>query len=193
MSARKEEKKDEASKTSSSSMYPTTGDPAQYQQLVHTALDETKANIRKVTDKAREEIPHYTQAVNEYQEQTIQAAREIADNYIESQKQISDSLQSAWYPFVKNTYWGFWNYWFSPASAAELYALAVGNIADNMIAVTRLANNMINANLEASKSSIQQAKENAKELSAIGVNAAKTFERTIRAYGIGEPMPPPIR
>src|SRR5215210_5508706 len=103
MGTRKEEGKDGTSITSSSYSYPTTGDPAQYRRVVHTALDETKANIRKVTDKAREDIPHYTHVVKEYQEQTIQAAKEISENYIESQKQISDSLQSAWYPYLKNT------------------------------------------------------------------------------------------
>jgi hypothetical protein len=45
-----------------------------------SALDETRDNIRRSTDEARREIPRYTQAVNEYQEQTIQASREIADN-----------------------------------------------------------------------------------------------------------------
>ena len=193
MSAKKDERRDQASITSSASLYPTTGDPVQYQQQVHKALDDTKANIRRLTDKASEQVPKYTQAFNEYQEQTIQAAKEIADNYIESQKEISDSLQSTWYPFVKNTYGGFWNYWFSPANAAELYALAVGNFTDIMIAATRLANNMVIPNLEGFRASIQQAKQNAEELSTLGVNAAKTFERTVRASGIGDLINPPIR
>jgi hypothetical protein len=37
---------------------------------------------------------------------------------------------------------------------------------------------MIFANMEAFKTSIQQAKDNTKELSRIGVNTAKTFEQT---------------
>ncbi|MBV9176926.1 MAG: hypothetical protein JO327_03700 [Nitrososphaeraceae archaeon] len=45
----------------------------------------TRDNIRKAADEARKEIPRYTQAVNECQEQT---AIKIADNYLESQKQI---------------------------------------------------------------------------------------------------------
>ena len=40
------------------------------------------------------------------------------------------------------------------------------------------------ANMEAFKTSIQQAKENAKELSRIGVNTAKTFEQTSRDSSI---------
>jgi hypothetical protein len=50
------------------------------QQSINKALDEIKDNIRKTTDEARKDIPRYTHAVNEYQEETIQAARQMADN-----------------------------------------------------------------------------------------------------------------
>jgi hypothetical protein len=46
-----------------------------------------------------------------------------------------------------------------------------------VITATRLTNNMIFGNMEAFKTSIQQAKDNTKELSRIGVNTAKTFEQ----------------
>src|SRR5919106_164727 len=128
---------------------------------INQALDETKDNIRKTTDEARSQIPRYTQSVNDYQEQTIQAAREIADNYLESQKEIINSFQSACTPYMEN-------------------ANMVSSFADNTIAATRLVNNAIFANMDAFKTSIQHAKENAKEFSRIGVNAAKTFEQTSR-------------
>ncbi|HYZ49398.1 MAG TPA: hypothetical protein VE593_00815, partial [Nitrososphaeraceae archaeon] len=38
-------------------------------------FDQTRNNIRRATDEARKDIPRYTQAANEYQEQTIQTAR----------------------------------------------------------------------------------------------------------------------
>jgi hypothetical protein len=44
----------------------------------------------------------------------------------------------------------------------------------------RLANNMMFANMEAFKTSMQLASENIQELSRIGVNTAKTFEQTSR-------------
>jgi hypothetical protein len=56
----------------------------------------------------------------------------------------------------------------------------VSSFADNMIAVTRLVNNMMFANMDAYKTSMQQAKDNARELSRIGVNNARTFEQTSR-------------
>jgi hypothetical protein len=62
----------------------------------------------------------------------------------------------------------------------ETYARMVSSFADNTIAATRLVNNTIFANLEAFKTSMQHAKDNAKEFSRLGVNAAKTFEHTAR-------------
>jgi DNA primase catalytic subunit len=144
---------------------------------IDRALDATKDNIRKTTDEARREIPRYTQAVNDYQEQTIQAAREIADSYLESQKAIINSFQSAWSPYAQTL---FRTNWMSPKNIAELYANLISNFANNMIASTRLTHNIIFANMEAFKTSIQQAKDNTKELSRIGVNTAKTFEQTRR-------------
>ena len=184
MSSRKEERKDETTTTTtaSSSTHSTspTEEHTQYRQTVNRALDETRDNIRRSTDEARREIPRYTQAVNEYQEQTIQASREIADNYIDSQKQIINSLQSAWVPFAENTYGVFWNYWVSPRRTTELYARAVSSVADNTIAVTRLVNNTVFANMEAFRTLIQHERDNAKEFSRINVNTAKTFEQTAR-------------
>ena len=149
----------------------------EHQQAVSRALDETKDNIRKSTDEARSQIPRYTQAVSDYQEQTIQAAREIADTFLESQKEIINSFQSAWRPYMENT---STTNWMSPRSMAELYANIVSSFANNVITLTRLTNNMIFGNMEAFKTSIQQAKDNTKELSRIGVNTAKTFEQTSR-------------
>ncbi|MFL6422537.1 MAG: hypothetical protein ACJ71R_02975, partial [Nitrososphaeraceae archaeon] len=122
----------------------------------------------------------YTQAANEYQEQTIQTAREIADNFLESQKEIINSLQSAWVPAVENAYGVFWNYWLSPRRVTEVYARAVSSVTDNTIAATRLVNNTVFSNLQAFKTSIQSTRDNLKEFSRIGVNAARTYEQTSR-------------
>ena len=160
MSSRKEERKDDTTTTTTTTSSTNSTSPTEYnaqsRQTVNRALDETRDNIRRSTDEARREIPRYTQAVNEYQEQTIQASREIADNYIDSQKQIINSLQSAWVPFAENTYGVFWNYWVSPRRTTELYARAVSSVADNTIAVTRLVNNTVFANMEAFRTLIQR-------------------------------------
>ncbi|HEY9386547.1 MAG TPA: hypothetical protein VIP70_05875 [Nitrososphaeraceae archaeon] len=163
-------KKDEAREITPSQLQK------EQQQAVNKALDQTRDDIRKSVNEAKREIPRYTEAVNEYQEQTIQAAREIADNFIESQKEIINSFQSAWTPYLEN-YTRNWNTVFSPGRVSEVYANAVRSYADNLVSVTRLTNNVIFGNVEAFSTSLQQAKDNAKELSRIGVNAAKTFEQ----------------
>jgi hypothetical protein len=181
VSTKKEERKDETTVTTSQSQSQSPSQTSeQQQQAVNKALQETKDNIRKTSDEARNQIPRYTQAVNDYQEQTIQATREIADNYLDSQKEIINSFQSAWIPQLENANRVFWSNWISPRHFTETYARIVSSFADNTIAATRLVNNTIFANMEAFKTSMQHAKENAKEFSRIGVNAARTFEQTTR-------------
>jgi hypothetical protein len=184
MSSRKEERKDETTTTTTASSSTNSTSPtehnAQYRQTVNRALDETRDNIRRSTDEARREIPRYTQAVNEYQEQTIQAAREIADNYIESQREIINSLQSACLPQIEAANKLFTASVVSPRHVVDNYARVVSNVADNTVTATRLINNTIFANMEAFKTCVQNARDNVKEFSRIGVNNAKTFEQVSR-------------
>jgi hypothetical protein len=147
------------------------------QEVIDKALDQTREDIRKSVDEAKREIPRYTRAINEYQEQTIEATRELADNFVVSQKEIINSFQSAWAPYIEN-YTRNVNTYLSPGRISEVYTNTTRSYADNIFTVTRLTNNVIFGYAEAVKNSLQQAKNNAKELSRIGVNAAKTFEQT---------------
>ena len=183
MSSKKEEQKTTVTSNTTTSSSPSHQLEEQ-QHLVSRSLDDTRNNIRKTTDEARSQIPRYTQVVNDYQEQTIQAVREIADNYVEAQKQIINSIQSAYTPYVENVNASAaaaptnWTTLFSPRRMSEVYANIVSTFANNVITATRVTNNMIFANMEAFKTSLQQAKESAKDFSRIGVNTAKTFEQT---------------
>jgi hypothetical protein len=183
MSSKKEEQKTTTTTVTSPSSSTTVSPSQQLQEqhhLVSRSLDETRDNIRRSIDESRSQIPHYTQAVSDYQEQTIQAAREIADNYVESQKQIINSFQSVLTPYGENVndITANWATLFSPRRVSEVYANIVSNFANNVITATRVTNNMIFGNMEAFKTSLQQAKDSAKEFSRIGVNVAKTFEQT---------------
>ncbi len=62
-------------------------------ETINIALDETKSTVRKTTDEAVKEIPRFTKAVNEYQQETIQATKDIADSFLESQKEVIHSMQ----------------------------------------------------------------------------------------------------
>ena len=136
------------------------------QQAVNKALDETRDNIKKTTNEARKEIPRYTQIVNDYQENTIQAIREITDNFVESQKDIIVSSFRLWSDWVS-----------SPRQVAENYGKIVSSFADNTVAVTKVINNTVFANLDFVNTSVQNTKENVKELAKIGANTVKTFQQ----------------
>ena len=136
------------------------------EQAVTKALDESKDNIKKTTNEARREIPRYTNVISDYQENTVQAIREVADAYIESQKDI-----------IVNSFQLWSNWMISPKQIAEDYSNAVSNLADNAISATRLANNAISANIEAFNTSVQTAKESAKELSKMSGNTIKAFQQ----------------
>jgi catalase (peroxidase I) len=179
MSTKKEQVRQEEL-TAAEQLQQTQVQQREQQQAINKALDETKNDIRKATDEARKDIPRYTQIVNEYQEETIQAARQIADNYLESQREIINSVQSALVPQIEAANRAFTSNSASPRHVTEQYARLVSALADNTIAVTKLVNNAVFANMEAFKRTVQTARDNVKEISRIGVNSAKTFEQVSR-------------
>src|SRR5919199_1225136 len=153
---------------------------AAQQSGINRALDETRDSIRKSTDEARRDIPRYTQAVNEYHEQAIESAREIAENFLESQKEIINSLQSAWLPQIEAANRVVTSGWMSPRNFTQVYTNMVSNFADNIVAASRLVNNMIFANMEAFRTTLQQTRDNTIELSRININTARSLEQTAR-------------
>jgi hypothetical protein len=154
----------------------TTQLQQEQQQAVYKTLDKARDEIRRSVNESRKEIPRVTEAVSEYQQLTTDAARDIADTYIESQKEIINSVQSAWSPLVENFDRANWNTVFSPGRVSEIYAYIVSSYADNLVTATKLANNVMFANMETFRTSLQQVKDSLRDLSKIGVNAAKTFE-----------------
>jgi hypothetical protein len=150
-----------------------------FKESVNRSLDETKHNINKSIDESKNQIPRYNTIVNRYQEQSLQTAKEISEEFIESQKSIINSLQSAWKPYNER-YSNVVNTWNSPDSVVKAYSRFISTIADNAVSVLRLANNITFSNLDSWKSVLQQARDNSRHLSNLGINTAKTFERNSR-------------
>jgi hypothetical protein len=186
MASRKDNRKDEPATTKAEE--PLSISQQQKEEEIREAIvdafDEAKDNTQKAVKEARKEIPRYTEAVNNYQEQTLEAVREIAENYIESQKEIINSFQqSTWVSQIGNAYQTFWSNWIlSPKKMTEVYASMVSHSVDHTFTAARLANNMTLANMEAFKTSMQQTKDSAKEFSRIAVNNAKMFEQATGEY-----------
>jgi hypothetical protein len=144
------------------------------------ALDESKENIRQGINEAKAEIPRFTQLVKDFQETAIESTKEISEAFIESQRQVISSLQSVWIPSLVDAYGSIWNYWTLQPIISDIYLSMVRITANNMIAATRFANNIIFTNIEAAKALMPQLKGNAKELLRLSENAAKLFEQTSR-------------
>jgi hypothetical protein len=145
-------------------------------ESVNRSLDQTKDNINRSIEESRNQIPHYNNIVNSYQEQTLQAVKEITENYIESQKSIINSFQSSWRPYQQNFNTSI-NTWNSPEAVANAYSRLVSTYADNAVNYLRTTNNIIFSNMESMKSVMQHAKDNSKQIFNQNVNAAKTFEQ----------------
>ena len=51
-------------------------------ESLEQAFDESKTNIDKSIREARNQIPRYTETVNQVQEQTLQATKDITESYL---------------------------------------------------------------------------------------------------------------
>ena len=149
-------------------------DKEEMTEVIDNTLAETKRSVNKTTNEAKDEVPKYTKAVNEYQQETIQATKDIADSFLESQKEVINSAQYFWTPSFENMQnsWSFW----TPKRATENYTRAVSNITDNSIAATRLTNNYMFATMEAWRTTMRHARDNAIEFSRLNTNYAKTLQ-----------------
>jgi hypothetical protein len=171
---------DDAARVETTAYRSPTSLLSEQHHSVERALDETRDIIRRTIEEAKRDIPRNTQAINDCQEQYLQSAREFTDELLNSQKEIVKSLQSTLAPYIEMGYKEFWNTWASPQKPAEIYARIVSNFADNAIVTTRIANNIMFANMEALKTIIEHRKDDVKQFSRMAVNAAKTFEQTSR-------------
>ena len=151
-----------------------------FNESVNRALNQTKDNINRSIEESRNQIPHYNNIVNSYQEQTLQAVKEITENYIEYQKAIINSFQSAWRPYQQSLN-NKVNTCISPEAAANAYSRIVSTIADNSITALRTTNNLVFSSLDAYKTTMQHAKENTKQIFDINTKTAKTLEQNTKA------------
>jgi ElaB/YqjD/DUF883 family membrane-anchored ribosome-binding protein len=166
------------------SLVPSTASIQQQQrqeirEAIVSAFDEAKENTQKTVKEAKRDIPHFTQVVSDYHEQTLETSRELVENYIDSQKEIINSLLSTWISQTGSQYDTFWSNMMSPNRMTETYVKMVSRLAENTITATKLSNNIFIANMEAFKTSMQQARDNVKEISRLAVSNAKTFEQIV--------------
>lgn len=154
------------------------------QEAINRTFDQTRNNINRTVNEAQKDISNYAQQVINLQERAFEITRDIADDYIESQKEIINSFNhSIWTPYIENVVnrTSGLSGVFSP-SRAEVYGNTFTNIVDNFVTATRLANKTIFANAELINTSLQQTRNNVREFSKIGVNAAKNIHQTTNEF-----------
>jgi hypothetical protein len=150
------------------------------QEAINKTFDQTRNNVRKTVGEAKKDISTYAEQFVNLQERAIETTRDITENYIESQKEIFNSYnQVVVIPYIENvanrqpSFPGV----FSP-SRAETYGDTFTSLVENFVTATRLVNKTIFANTGLINTSLQQASNNAREYSRIGVNAAKNVHET---------------
>jgi hypothetical protein len=177
-------KKEQDSTTSTSANVSPSQLQKEQQEAINRTFDQTRNNIRKTVNEAQKDISDYAQQAISLQEKTFEITRDITDDYIESQREIINSFnQSVWTPYVENVVKrtsGFPGV-FSP-NRVEIYGNTFTNIFDNFITATRLANKTVFSNAELINTSLQQARNNVREFSKIGVNAAKNIHQTANEF-----------
>jgi ElaB/YqjD/DUF883 family membrane-anchored ribosome-binding protein len=154
------------------------------QEAINRTFDQTRSNIKKTVNEAQKDVSEYARQVVNLQERAIETTRDITDNYVESQKEIFNSFnQSIWTPYVENVanrtsvYPGMFS-----QSRVEVYGNLLTNVVDNFVTATRVANKTVFANAELINASFQQARNNVREFSKIGVNAAKNIHQATNEF-----------
>ena len=142
----------------------------QEQEAIETVLDETKRTIKKTVNEAKREIPRYTQAMGQLQEETIQATKEIGYDCIELQREAANLI-----PKLQERYLSYSVPWMSPTLVTEYYSRMVDNFVDNVVSATNLANNLVLVNMEG----IQRLTDSSREYWRVGVESARTMSKSL--------------
>ena len=149
-------------------------------ESLEQAFDESKTNIDKSIREARNQIPRYTETVNQVQEQTLQATKDIAESYLEYQKQTIDSFQSISTPYLYNVNSQFLNNQDYFRRIPEIYSKIVNNFAENTISMSKIFNDMAFSNIELFKNVVDNTKKQSKHLAEIGKRNISAYERIER-------------
>jgi len=147
---------------------------------IEQSFDESKQRIDESIREARNQIPRYTETVNQLQEQTLQATKNIAESYLEYQKQTIDSLQSISTPCLYNVNSQLLNNQEYFRRIPEIYSKIVNNFAENTISMSRIFNDMAFSNIELFKNVVDNTKKQSKHLAEIGKRNISAYERIER-------------
>lgn len=142
------------------------------ERQIDRAIDETK----KVVQEAKRELPEFTAAFHDYQEENISAIRDITNKMLEVQRITAKSNQAAFAPF--NYIWAY--PWMVPQANIDMYARIATNFADTAVSATRMSNEFMLASLEYTRNSLRYAKNNTDGVVKLYRENAETAEQLSR-------------
>jgi hypothetical protein len=145
-------------------------------ESLEQAFDESKKSINESIKEARNQIPRYTETVNQVQELPLQATKDIAENYLDYQRQTIDSFQSVSTPYIQNVNNQLLNSQDYFRRIPEMYSKLVNNYAENTVAMSRIFNDMAFSNIEVFKHLVDNTKKQSKYLAEIGKRNVATYE-----------------
>ena len=123
-------------------------------------MDETKRAIKKTVSEAKREIPKYTEAMGQMQEETIQATKQIGYDLIELQREAASLV-----PKFQERFMSFYVPWAYPKLVTEYYSRMVDSYVDNVISTTNLMNSLVIFNME----NIQRLADSTKGTGGLGL------------------------
>ena len=134
-------------------------------------MDETIKTIKKTVNEAKREIPKYTEAMSQIQEETIQATKQIGYDLIELQREAASLV-----PKFQERFISYYVPWAYPKLVTEYYSRMVDSYVDNIISATNLVNSLVVFNMQ----SIQRLADSTKEYWRIGVENAKAINNSTK-------------
>src|SRR5215204_5103977 len=150
----------------------------QQQDAINKTLHNTLHNIKRITDKARQEVPQYSRRIAEYQEKMIQTIQDIASDVIESQKQVVGSFQSQQGNSnnsnginFSNGLWDLYN----PQRIAENNAAMVNNFTSYLLNASNIINNALASNMRVYNTALEQTRDNMKAFTKTNTNYLKSI------------------
>src|SRR5215211_1113875 len=151
----------------------------QQQDAINMTLHNTLNNIKRITDKARQEVPQYSRRIAEYQEKMIQTIQDIASDVIKSQKQVVGSFQSQQgnsnnsngINFSNGLWWDLYN----PQRIAENNAAMVNNFTSYLLNANNIINNALALNMRVYNTALEQTRDNVKAFTKTNTNYLKSI------------------
>src|SRR5215218_9492666 len=162
----------------------------QQQDAINMTLHNTLHNIKRITDKARQEVPQYSRRIAEYQEKMIQTIQDIASDVIKSQKQVVGSFQSQQGDRNNNNGINFSNrLWdlYNPQRIAENNAAMVNNFTSYLLNASNLINNALASNMRVYNTALEQIRDNVKAFAKTNTNYIQSVveqQQSVNRYNV---------